>query len=150
MNLGGYEFSAVCDLSPERGEDGRILALLPQERYSKRDSVHLNRYGTGPFCKFKIPSNYRIPGVYALTVDNALRYIGECANFSARFNMGYGNISPKNCYMGGQQTNCRLNNLIYSEVTTGKGVALWFHSTADYKAIEFELRSRLVPPWNRI
>jgi len=64
--------------------------------------------------------------------------------------MGYGNISPKNCYKGGQETNCRLNNLIFQSATAGAGIALWFHETANYKAVERELRAELVPEWNLI
>jgi hypothetical protein len=65
-----------------------------------------------PFCKFTVPRRYQTSGAYALTADGELRYIGERANLAARFNAGYGNISPKNCYRGGQETNCHLNNLL--------------------------------------
>ena len=30
-----------------------------------------------------------------------------------RYNNGYGRISPRNCFQGGQSTNCRVNNLIF-------------------------------------
>jgi hypothetical protein len=77
--------------------------------------------------------------VYALTVADAARYIGECANFSARFNNGYGNISPKNCYKGRQETNCRLNNLVYLATACGEAIRLWFLPTDDYKSVEARL-----------
>ena len=50
--------------------------------------------------------------------------------------MGYGNISPSNCFKGGQETNCRINALIYATVSRGERVHLWFHATADYKELE--------------
>lgn len=42
-----------------------------------------------------------------------LRYIGRSHDpFGKRVNQGYGQIAPKNCYLGGQATNCHLNALI--------------------------------------
>jgi hypothetical protein len=63
--------------------------------------------------------------------------------------MGYGNISPRNCFKGGQETNCRLNNLIYFAVSEGRDVNLWFHQTANFKSAELELRAMKAWPWNR-
>lgn len=146
----GAQFDYVCTIELEREESGVFREHMPQERYAKRDEVPLNRYGSGPFGKFKIPRNFKVPGVYALTIDGALKYVGEAANLSARYNAGYGNISPKNCYKGGQETNCRLNNLIYGAVSQGAIVELWFHPTDGYKALEIELRANLKPEWNRI
>jgi hypothetical protein len=76
--------------------------------------------------------------------------VGECANLSKRFNMGYGNISPKNCFKGGQETNCHLNNLLYAAILAGQRISLWFFQTTDYKLVEVALRSTLSPPWNRV
>jgi hypothetical protein len=79
-----------------------------------------------------------------------IRYVGECANLSARFNAGYGNISPKNCFKGGQETNCRLNNLIYASVSSGERLSLFFHETANYRDIEARIRAVLRAPWNKV
>jgi hypothetical protein len=102
MKLGDYEFEYVCDIEPVRETDGTLRQHMPQDRYKNARNLPLNRYGGGPFCKFGIPNRFRVSGVYVLTVDEELRYVGECANLSARFNAGYGNISPKNCFRGGQ------------------------------------------------
>jgi hypothetical protein len=150
MNIGGHAFQFICDIEPLRATDGVIQQFMPQHRYAKASAVPMNRYGAGPFCKFKIPSGYRTSGVYALTVADTVRYIGECADFSSRFNNGYGNISPKNCYKGGQETNCRLNNLVYVAVVSGELISLWFFATPDYKAVEAHLRATLRPTWNRV
>jgi len=123
---------------------------MPQERYKNARNLSLNRYGAGPFCKFRIPNRLQSSGVYVLTVDGAPQYVGECANLSARFNTGYGNISPKNCFKGGQETNCRLNNLLYSAIVAGQRISLWFFRTTDYKAMELALRDTLKLRWNRI
>lgn len=141
---------SVCDIEPLRGTDGSLRQHMPQERYKNARNLPLNRYGSGPFCKFTIPSRFQVSGVYVLTLDGAPQYVGECANLSARFNAGYGNISPKNCFKGGQETNCRLNSLLYTALLAGQRISLWFFRTADYKSLELTLRGTLRLTWNRI
>src|SRR4051812_34325519 len=119
MQVGDYDFEYVCDIEPSRGTDGSVLPFMPQDRYLNARGLPLSKHGSGPFCRFKIPSRFQTSGVYTLTVKGDLRYIGECANRSARFNNGYGNISPKNCFKGGQETNCRVNNLIFTTALAG-------------------------------
>jgi hypothetical protein len=150
MKIADYEFEHICDIGPLRQADGSVQAFMPQGRYKNLRNLSLNAYGTGPFCRFKIPSRFRVSGVYLLLVDDQLRYVGECASLSARFNVGYGNISPKNCFKGGQETNCRLNNLVYAHARADKRISLWFFQTASYKSVESTLRRNLNPPWNRV
>jgi len=149
MNIAGYDFQYVSAIEPARDADGSLLTLMPQGRYQNRCGLALNRYGAGPFCRFKISSRYQVSGVYLVTINDDIRYVGECTNLSSRFNNGYGNISPKNCYKGGQETNCRLNNLLYQAATVGKRISLWFFQTADYKQMESALRASLRLSWNR-
>lgn len=150
MNISGYDFHHVCDIEPARDADGSVRRIMPQDRYRNARNLPLNTYGAGPFCKFKIKNGFRACGVYVLTVDDQVHYVGECANLSARFNAGYGNISPKNCFKGGQETNCRLNNLIYIAAGASRRIALWFFQTPDYKSVEASLRATLHPAWNRV
>jgi hypothetical protein len=150
MIVGGLTFQRVADLEPTRADDGSLLLLTPRERYVNPRALALNRYGAGPFCRFRIPSKYRLSGVYLVTCDDQVRYIGECINLSARFNNGYGNISPRNCYKGGQETNCRLNNLIYQAAANNDRLTLYFYETRDYKRIEERLRREVRAVWNRI
>lgn len=146
MNVEGFDFEFVADIQPLFSADGIINAHMPQSRYANARGDPLNSYGAGPFCKFVIPRTRRQSGVYLIMAGDALKYVGECANLSARFNAGYGNISPKNCFKGGQETNCRLNNLIYHSTTDGSSLALWFHPTLEFKSVEAILRA----PWNRV
>ena len=150
MKLLEYDFEHVCNIVPVWGSDGFMIKFMPQSRYRNARNLPLNKYGEGPFCKFKIPDRFLVCGVYALTADSDVRYVGECVNLSKRFNIGYGNISPKNCFKGGQETNCRLNNLIYAAILDGALVALWFFPTVEYKSIEITLRQVLRPSWNLI
>lgn len=150
MKIGTHEFQHVCDIEPQRAPDGSVTAVMPQSRYKGAETALLNRYGAGPFCKFKIPTRFSLSGVYVLTVNHTPLYVGECANLSARFNAGYGNISPKNCFKGGQETNCRVNSLVYAAACRGERLSLWFMPTSDYKVIESQLRTALRLGWNRI
>ena len=88
-------------------------------------------------------------GVYALIVSGKVHYIGECEDLSRRYNAGYGNISPRMCFNGGQDTNCRVNNLIYVAASEGNEIELWFHSTPSFKAAELELLAIEHRLWNR-
>lgn len=150
MRLLDYDFEYVCDIEPVRGKDGSLAQFMPQDRYRNARNLALNKYGSGPFCKFKIPSRFQTCGVYVLSACHELRYVGECANLSKRFNMGYGIISPKNCFKGGQETNCRLNNLLCAASIAGTRISLWFFQTPDYKSVEMAMRLALRPVWNRI
>ena len=149
MKIAQYEFELMCAIESERNSNGSIKEFLPQSRYRNRSGLPLNRYGHGPFCKFKIPNGQNYCGVYAILADGHIKYIGECANLSSRYNMGYGNISPRNCFRGGQETNCRLNNLILLAAKRSAELSLWFLRTEEYKTIEQELRASEKPEWNR-
>src|SRR5579871_3679680 len=139
MTIADYKFEYVSDIEPARDIDGSVRPFMPQDRYKNARNLPLNKYGSGPFCKFTIARRFQTSGVYALTVDDQIRYVGECANLSARFNAGYGNISPKNCFKGGQETNCRLNNSVYMAAQAGGRISLWFFQTPDYKSVEAHL-----------
>lgn len=145
-----FKFSLVCSLNAEKDELGEVLHYFPPERFENANGLPLNRYGHGPFCKFRIPTNINESGVYLITSDEELKYIGECQDLSQRYNAGYGNISPRNCFKGGQETNCRINNLVLKDSVEGSNVQLWFHPTDKYKAVESALRANHPTPWNRI
>jgi len=144
-----YKFEYICDIIPETADNGNIIEYYPQDFYKKKEFVELHEYGKGPFCKFKIPTCWvGREGVYCIYLDDQLVYVGECVDLSKRFNMGYGNISPRNCFKGGQQTNCKVNNFILNEIKQGKSVKLYFLETIKRFEIEKELIEKYHPPWN--
>ena len=136
MNIDNFEFKFACYLVPELDDDGKCVAKMPQGRYKNAKTLFRNAYGGGPFCKFRIPRHHKTSGVYALLVDGSIKYVGECINLSARYNSGYGNISPRNCFKGGQETNCRLNAQVFREVHLGRRVELWFHASREHKVLK--------------
>ena len=74
------------------------------------------------------------------TVDYKLKYVGRCLdNFNQRINHGYGKIYPKNCFIDGRATNCRLNALI---TRNKNSILLWvciMERDEEIKKIEKEL-----------
>jgi len=145
-----FEFRIVCAIQPERDTAGQILEDYPELRFDNPRNLSLNKYGRGPFCRFRIPSEWSgRSGVYILTRNGVPVYAGKCDDLAVRFNMGYGQISPRNCYQGGQETNCRINAEILRAVQSGARIELFFHSTSNSAEIEAAVISRLQTPWNR-
>lgn len=146
MNIGGYEFEYVCAIEPIKDHHGAVRRFLPQCRYAKKAQLSLHAYGAGPFCEFKITAGLRASGVYALLLVSKIKRIGRCGprGLSWRFNSGYGKIQHANCFRGGQEPNCRINNLIKNNF-----LDLWFFPTPKFAEIEVELIGRFSPPWNR-
>jgi len=144
-----YDFEFVENLQPVINKDGSIKKFYPQSSYIKKEGAELNNYGEGAFCKFSISSKWSgISGVYAYFIDDELDYIGQCVDFAKRFNMGYGNISPRCCFKGGQSTNCKINKVILEAVEFKKTVAIYFYKTPNYDAVEFELIRHFNPLYN--
>lgn len=141
----------VGPIAIERDLRGLPVEHLPQNRYENRNRLPLNRHGNGPFCRFDIPKLPDGPGVYAITVDDSVVYIGECQNFRERYGpRGYGVIHPRNCFVGGQSTNCKVNARILEATLRDSIPELWFApEVADTrKLVEKDLISRFQPQWN--
>ena len=148
LSLGGYPFARVCALEPDRDASGAIRTFMPQGEYANSREQALNPYGQGPFCRFRIPAAYPLRGVYAVLVGETVMYVGKCDNLSRRFNMGHGQVSPKNCYEGGQNTTCKINHLVLRVAEAGQEVTLWFYETEADAAVEAQLIQALRPSWN--
>src|SRR5690554_3478906 len=102
-NLSNYSFEFVETIDPVRNSDGSIKEFHPEHSYAKKESASLHQYGQGPFCRFSIhPKWSSVSGVYAFFINDELVYIGQCLDFAKRYNLGYGNIAPRSCYVGGQ------------------------------------------------
>ena len=147
INIHGYDFQFLQRILPDCDTDGCIIKFFPQERYDNKDNLPLLDNGNGAFCHFSIDVS-SCAGVYLWVVDKEIIYIGETENLHHRFNMGYGNISPRNCYKGGQSTNCKMNKLVLELYEQGKNIDLYFYETANYKVVERELLKRINTPYN--
>lgn len=86
---------------------------MPQDRYTKAATTPLNPSGAGPFCRFKVTGLPSSSGVYVVTVDGGVVYVGRAENLSERWGQrGYAPIQPRNCFVGGQSTNCKINHRV--------------------------------------
>lgn len=148
LDLAGHDFAFMVPLIPESNVQRAIQELYPQERYAKRDAILLHKHGHGAFCRFRVSVPRGLVGVYALVVNGRICYIGECEDLGKRFNMGYGNISPRNCYVGGQVTNCKINRRVLEVSKSGRSVNLYFHPTSSRRQVEKQLITQFSPPWN--
>jgi hypothetical protein len=148
IQLGGYKFRGICRIIPELNENGNPITYMPQSEYNNVRNLPLNEHGKGPFCRFHIPNGIDEAGVYAVLINNRLKYVGKCYSLSLRWNAGYGNISPRNCFVGGQSTNCRLNNLILNTFRAKSNIDLYFYKTHNFSEIEDNLIEQLNPEWN--
>lgn len=147
INVLGYEFKFVQNLIPECDSSDRVKKYCPQKYYKNIKKLPLSIYGDGSFCKFSI--NYsNAPGVYLWVVEKEIIYIGETSNLNRRFNQGYGTICSRNCFVGGQNTNCKMNKVVLSFYENGKKIELYFHETYDYKKIELELLRNIKTSFN--
>lgn len=148
--FGGVPFEKLDRIHPDE-KDGTVITYAPQLRYRNSRGLKLHEYGSGKFCRFRVGVMTELSGVYAVTVGNKVKYIGECQDLLSRFNTGYGNISPRNCFVRGQLTNCRINKAILFTVLSGGSAYLWFHRAQkdERKMTEKKLISLLNPEWNQ-
>ncbi len=141
----GFEFWNVGSLEIQRNSDGS----LAEYSHTLPEGVRPNRYSAGPFCRFGLPSAPNAAGVYAITIENELQYIGEAVDLAQRFApSGYGQIHPRNCHHDGQSTNCKLNSRVLEAAKRGSAARIWFHPTDDRLVTESFLIGHLLPPWN--
>ena len=110
--------------------------------YNNRSNLPLLPNGSGAFCRFTLHAP-AVSGVYLWIVEGKIIYIGETVNLHQRFNTGYGNISPRNCYLGGQSTNCKMNKVVMEHYRRGTPVDLYFYETDLYKQVELDLLRRI-------
>ena len=153
-SIAGYMFFHVGMIRSERDRRGSVINDLPQPRYRNERNLPLHKYGRGPFGCFRVAPKWSMSGVYVLTDgDRQALYIGECQNLQNRWNHGFGRISPRNCFQGGQETNCRVNSLIHRGSATDQEFDLWFYPVDGGKrareAVESDLIAVLKPLWNR-
>lgn len=129
-------------LSPKKGP-------FPQRRFK---NVKNYPYLAGidyftEFCHFK-PNLPKESGVYLWVVNKEIIYIGEAKDLKSRFNSGYGNISPRNCFKGGQSTNVKMNQVALSYFKNGQTIEIYFIKTDKHKEIELYLLNRIKTPNN--
>ena len=144
-----HRFLWTARIETEQNARGEPLEFMPQKRYCKAATTRLNAYGGGPFCRIRLTNLPSLPCVYAITVESDLVYVGTAEDLAERWGLTqYGSIQPRNCYVGGQSTKCKINHLVLVEARKRSCIDLWRHETAKRREIEAQLIRRLDPPWN--
>jgi hypothetical protein len=136
LKIGTIDFNFISFITPERDIYGKVREYSPSSRYLNRNGLPLNKWGQGPFCRFRIENDRSLNlfGVYAIVgKSNEVYYIGKCtgptSTLAKRFNNGYSIISPRNCFQGGQSTNCHVNHLILEATSIDNTLSLFFFMT---------------------
>jgi hypothetical protein len=148
MRIMDRTFERVAHLEPARRPEGEFVEYNAHKEFENPEGLHLHRYGCGPFCEINVPAEHSYGCVFALTVDGELVFVGETENLATQFNEGFGTISPRHCYAGGQSTNCRINASILNSAKSRKAIELWSCQVGDRRELESELIRDLKPAWN--
>lgn len=144
-------FNNAGALDAVRDASGDLRLDQPHERFANPRGLRLNAYGLGPFVRLAVPPLPDHPGVYALCEEQGdVLYIGRARDSLRRRwgRQGYSVIDPRNCFVGGQSTNCRLNSLIATRLGSDDVLHLWYHRIDDPVQLERELVAGIRPPWN--
>lgn len=150
MIIDTFEYCGVrFKLYPIVAEDTGITEV--HMRYSNTAKHPLHDYGKGPFCEFDAPSDIgEKKGIYIFVVNDKVKYLGRCLNtFRKRISGGYGHISPRNCFKGGQPTNCHINSELNKAFEKRAKVFIGIHSMDDNSEIR-ELEKKLLKEQERI
>ena len=75
--FGGAVFESLEVINPESNK-GKVKMYTPQVRYRNARGLRRHQYGGGKFCRFRIHVKARLSGVYIVTVENGVKYVGEC------------------------------------------------------------------------
>lgn len=150
MRLGDYDFAEACQIDAVRNPDGTVATYTAYERFANPRDLSLNPYGLGPFVRLRLSNRLStVPGVYAVVRHGDVLYVGRTQNLAERWGRrNYAVIDPRNCYTGGQSTNCRINNLLGSELIDGGALALWVYETTDIETVETAVFRAIRPSWN--
>ena len=118
-------------------------------------------YGDGPFAKLQMPPLPNEPGLYLWEEDHEVVYIGQTrSTLKKRLgSTGYSTISNYNTFVrqpgrrnGGQQTNCRINQLANASIANGRSLVIWYRVLNAEEARHEEslwMQRFGMPSWNR-
>lgn len=133
-------------------ELGNFLSMLKENNILFYKEF-LNSYGDQLYCKFKMENNIfdKCKGLYMYKNEGQIKYIGRVKDnytFYQRINVGYANISLKNCYIDGQVTNCHINSLINKAGEKIEFYVMPLKNDEMICSLERELIKKYQPEWN--
>ena len=148
MIIAERDFSLVGLVEPERHSNGSIRAYEPQARFKHAATRKRHAYGNGSFCKFSFEDAPEDSGVFLVVRHNEVLYVGGADNLKTRLNQQLGHIAPSDRYVGGQPTNCRINQKMLELLQADDRVEIRFHRWEDRWQLKRQIVARREPPWN--
>lgn len=138
------KFNKFCTIELIVNSENGTIYYRPQLQYNnvKHYPYLENVDDNTKFCKFK-PNLPDVSGLYIWVVNDEIVYIGEAVSLKDRFNNGYGQISPRNCFKGGQSTNIRMNMYALSEYEKNNHIDIYICESTNHVALETELLKRI-------
>jgi hypothetical protein len=115
------------------------LGPVTEELKKKNDPrwrLLLHRFGDADFGSFALDNEEQAQqkGILIIFVQDKLCFIAAChTNFADLVDRSFGNITADQCYRDGDETRCRINNLITNFHDTQ---SIWFHEMDDDCAID--------------
>ena len=148
LNELNIRFEKFCTLTLLPDKAGSIC-IQPQRRYKNiKHYAYLDNVDDDTvFCKFK-PNFPSVKGVYLWVANGEIIYIGESVNIKSRFNDGYGNISPRNCFVGGQSTNVKMNRVALLYYQDNQPIDIYYCITSEHKKFETLLLDKINTKYN--
>lgn len=136
--------SLYWKITAKQNNNEQIVKHYPENNYQK-----LHQYGNGPFYFLGKPPHTLDgkSGVYLIKVDGQVKYVGCTLDGRRRFSE-YATIYDAKCHENGQQTSCRINTNIGSELEKGHRVEVFFYITEEYRELESFLILVFSPEWN--
>lgn len=159
MELAGHVFQKASAIDAMRESDGSVRTYTYADRdyanvydpVSNPTGRRLHTYGRGPFTFLDLDQLPSTPAAYVIVRAVTILYVGMTKNLDQRWgHLGYEVISVFDCYVGGATTNCRINNLIMTELIAGNEIGLWAHETPTPDLVEKAVYNSRKPPWNAI
>ena len=155
MKIDSNEYNTLLNMSINFIYKGKLNIdcndlKYPQQKYKnvKNHNLLNGIYMDTPFCKIKMPDLSKKSGVYLWVEEGEIIYIGETNNLHRRFNSGYGQISPRNCYVGGQNTNVKMNRIALDHYMQGKTIDIYVCETPYNKFLEKYLLDNISTKYN--
>lgn len=137
--IGDTEFASAGVIDAVRDPLRALVLDTPHVRFANVRGLRLNPHGLGPFTRLRPPPLPSVPGVYAIVNDEGeVLYVGRARDsLATRWGRrGYSVIDPRNCFVGGQSTNCHINALITGELIIGRSPLLLVHEIANPSDLE--------------
>ncbi len=124
--LGRTVLSRAGRLLVERDAQGGVLTTSPLAGMAAVEQRY-PAWALGPFGRIEpeaaLPAQ---PGVYALSSQGVVRYVGASGDLSRTFgHRGLGHVSRRDAQNAGREELCRLNRLITAEAQAGRTVDLY-------------------------